>query len=348
MITALAFALAAPLPLLVHLGRPERALEMIFSPNFTSAMSGFGFVWTFYVILLIVEIWLIFRRDILKYADASRGMKRLVYSLLSLGNHNVSDKTFQNDERMVKILSFIGIPTACILHGYVGFIFGAVKANPWWSTPLMPIIFLLSAMVSGVALLIVLYVIVTSIRKAALDLDCLAVLAKVLFAFLVLDITLKGLELLSMAYESEESWESISQLLTQQISLSFFGIQMGLGAVIPLLILAIISIGLVGLRETVKTRLIFLASVLVLVGVFAMRWNVIIGGQLLSKSFRGFTSYIPPLAGREGILVAVALLALPFIILGVISYIIPPWMESVEQINKIPERRWFEGKITAH
>ena len=48
-------------------------------------------------------------------------------------------------------LAAIGVPAACLLHGYVGFLFGAIKANPWWASPLMPVIFLFIAFVSGVA-----------------------------------------------------------------------------------------------------------------------------------------------------------------------------------------------------
>ena len=64
-------------------------------------------------------------------------------------------------------LAAIGIPAACGLHGYVGFIFGAIKANPWWASPLMPVIFLLSAIVSGVAMVMVCYIVVQWVQWAA-------------------------------------------------------------------------------------------------------------------------------------------------------------------------------------
>ena len=72
----------------------------------------------------------------------------------------------------------IGIPSAFLLHGYVGFIFGSVKANPWWSTPLMPIVFLFSAMVSGIAAVMVLYMASTKLRKVAIDMRCLDTIAQ--------------------------------------------------------------------------------------------------------------------------------------------------------------------------
>src|SRR3989304_1484267 len=68
LVTALAFLIAAPLPLVIHLGRPERALEMFLTPNLSSAMSGFGYIWFFYLLLVLAEIWFVFRQDIIRYA----------------------------------------------------------------------------------------------------------------------------------------------------------------------------------------------------------------------------------------------------------------------------------------
>ena len=144
---------------------------------------------------------------------------------------------------------------------------------------------------------------------------------------------LEGLEGFTMLYESEESWEIISQLITEKIAVSYFGIQFIMGSVLPLSILGVIE--LTKLDEDVKTSIRVLSASLVLIGVLAMRWNVVIGGQLVSKSLRGFTSYNPPLLGIDGILVAIVFMILPFIILAVITYLIPPWQEEV----KLPERR---------
>ncbi len=150
---------------------------MFLRPNFTSAMSGFGFIWMLYLLLLLVEIWLIFRPDIVRYAQSSRGIKKTIYSILAVGVYDLSEKSLAIDKKLIKALAMIGIPLASLLHGYVGFIFGAVKANPWWATPLMPVIFLASAIVSGIALLIVLYIVVSKMRKARLAHSCLRSLA---------------------------------------------------------------------------------------------------------------------------------------------------------------------------
>ena len=67
------------------------------------------------------------------------------------------------------------------------------------------------------------------------------------------------------------------------------------------------------------------AGCLTLIGIFAMRWNVVIGGQLFSKSFLGYTTYKMGFVRREGLLVAIVLTILPFVILWVLIKLLPPW-----------------------
>ena len=168
LLTALAFLLVAPLPLQLHLGHPERSFEMYLTPHRTSAMAMFGFVYLWYLmVVLLVEIWLDFRRDIVILSQTTQGWKRWIYRALTLGSSNISERALRIDERVGYVITMIGIPSAFLLHGYVGFIFGSVKANPWWSSPLMPVVFLFSAMVSGIAAVMLLYQFTSSVREQA-------------------------------------------------------------------------------------------------------------------------------------------------------------------------------------
>lgn len=197
---------------------------------------------------------------------------------------------------------------------------------------MMPVIFLLSAIVSGIALLIVLYPIITKVRKIPFSHDTLNYMALWLAGFLIVALTLEGLEVFSMSYESSESWGIISQLITEKILFSYVGVQLLLGSLFPLLVLGFTEV--VKVKERAKMSLRLLSAVLILIGVFAMRWNVVIGGQLFSKSLRGFTSYIPPLLGENGILVAATVLLLPLVLFAVLIYLLPPWKKEVEIIQK--------------
>ena len=149
LLTALAFLIVAPLPLVVHLGHPERGFEMFLTPSVTSAMAMFGFVYAWYLMfVLLLEIWFDYRYSLIMWAHAEKGLKRLLYRVLSLFSHDVSMNAVAFDKKAVNAITIVGIPSAFLLHGYVGFIFGSVKANPWWSSVLMPIVFLFSAIVS--------------------------------------------------------------------------------------------------------------------------------------------------------------------------------------------------------
>ena len=330
LLTALAFLLVATMPLLTHLGHPERGIEIMFTPHVTSAMSGFGYIYSFYLIIVVLEIWLSFREDIVKMAHKYSGWKQLLYSALALFSYDISEKALHDDEKLAKRLAIIGIPSAAFLHGYVGFIFGGIKANPWWSTPLMPIIFLMSAIVSGIALLILLYLASMKLRKHAIDHKCLQSLAHFLWIFLILDVTLELLEIISMKYESLEEIDIINRLLSDKIGFTFYGLQLTLGIFIPFILLLLVSI--IKKRETLKMVMIAVSSIFVVIGVFAMRWNVVIGGQEISKSLSGTLTYVPVFFSQEGVLPAIIILVIPFIILTVLTRILPPWKDMEEEL----------------
>lgn len=330
LLISLTLLLVSPLPLLIHLGRPERALEILFNPNFNSAMAGFGYIYFFYLILLASEIWLIFRHDIVIYAKEAKGLRRKINKIFSLGTTDLENGKLANDHKIVRVLSIIGVPSAMLLHAYVGFIFGAIKANPWWSTPLMPVIFLLSSITSGLALLFLVFVITSRLRKDSIDIESVINMLKWLFGFVVLTISVEMLDLFSTIYESSESWEIISKLITDKLFFSYFGAQIISGSIIPLLILGII--GLSNIKDNIKLIMGTISSSLILIGVFAMRWNVVIGGQLISRSLRGFLDYNPVILGKEGLLTASALIFLPFLIFAIITFIIPPWEGEKKKI----------------
>jgi len=318
MATSLAFLAIAGLPLTLHLGHPWRNWFVVVTPHFTSAMAGFGILYSGYLVILLLEVWFVWRQEIIARARRSRGFMRGIYKLLALYTYDTSPEARDIDHRAITVLAAIGLPGACMLHGYVGFIFGAIKANPWWSTPLMPVIFLMSAAVSGIALLIVLYQAVSKFQRRPADQPCVSALARWLWFFLILTITLELLEIIVMAYEKSESWVIISELITTRLEFSYVTMQMIVGGLIPLILLAIVVMMNRYLHERVRNTLSTAAALLCLLQVFAMRWNIVIGGQLLSKSLRGLRSpYESEVFGHEGILMAIALFIAPFVILWV-------------------------------
>jgi len=327
LLTALSFLLVAPLPLQLHLGHPERSLEMYLTPHRSSAMAMFGFVYLWYLMaVLLLEIWLDYRRDIVLKSQTSTGIARLVYRALTLGSDNISERSLHIDERLGYFITLIGIPSAFLLHGYVGFIFGSVKANPWWSSPLMPIVFIFSAMVSGIAAVMLLYMLSSRLRGKQIDIRCLDTIAQYLLYTFIIDFSLEMLDLLQRIYEADESFRSLDFMVHTRLWTSQVIIQILLGTVVPITLLGLTQ--LVTFTDPVRKRIYAVAGCLTVIGIFAMRWNVVIGGQLFSKSFLGYTTYKMSFATREGLLTAIILMLLPFAILWVLVKLLPPWLEA--------------------
>ena len=276
--------------------------------------------------VLTVEIWLDYRHDIVVMAESSTGLKRWFYKVLTLGSNNISERALAIDERVGWIITLIGIPSAFMLHGYVGFIFGSIKANPWWSSPMMPVVFIFSAMVSGIAAVMLLYMLVTRLRKQKIDMLCVDTIARYLFYMFVVDFSLEMLDLIHRIYEADESFRSLNFMVHTKLYLSQLVIQILVGTLVP--------IGLLGLTQVLKLsaiarkRIYVVAGCLTMMGIFAMRWNVVIGGQLFSKSFLGYTTYKIGLVSREGLLMSIALTILPLFILWALVKLLPPWPKT--------------------
>jgi predicted membrane protein len=330
LLTALSFLLVATLPLISHLSQPQRAYEIMITPHSSSAMAIFGFVYLWYLmVVLLLEIWFDYRHSMVIWSNEKTGIMKWVYRVLTLGLSDISPRTLTWDRKLGYFITVVGIPSAFILHGYVGFIFGSIKANPWWSTPLMPIIFLFSAMVSGISMVMLIYMVVSFIRTKLVDVNVLDAIGKYLFFVLLLDFTLEGLDQIHRIYEAEESFEIIKLLVEGKLYLTLFVSQGIVGTIIPLITLAFLQFykGRIKLRKS----LYFITGILVLIGVYSMRWNVVIGGQLFSKSFSGFTSFKVGLIGLDGTLMAAFWLLLPFGILAFLLWLLPPWKMAEEK-----------------
>jgi len=323
LLTSLCFMIFVPLPLLLHLGHPERAFNNLLTPHWTSAMAMFGYFATFYVVLLMVETWFAFRPHIVEQARKRKGLLGAAYRVLSLGSYDLSEEALRWDREWIFWLAIAGIPGAHGLHGYVGFVFGSLKAREWWSSDLMPVVFLFSAIISGVALLIVLYVVSCKLRRVPIDLACLKGLAYTVWGFIMVAFVLEGLEFANIVYKGREGVEMIMQYVTGPLLIPYFVLQFAVGAVVPLVLLSY----MIWSGTTGKALIagVTLSACLVLLSVFMMRWNVVIGGQEISKTGRGLLTYQMQYFGKEGLLVAILLLVAPLATLFGLTRFFPPW-----------------------
>jgi predicted membrane protein len=344
------------LPLMLHLSQPLRGIHVLMTPHFTSAISAFGIVFLTYAAIVATELWLVYREHFVRTyqtldAMSNRGSidngRRLFFKALTLGAMDLSPEAVEKDHKAVKIMAAIGIPVACFLHGYAGFIFGSVKANALWMTPLMPVIFIMSAIVSGIALCIICYVVVQEARKFmakrqlarwAKEPDAptfeelrgaeeqeVTMVSKYLLYFMIGALTLEILDLIFRGYTQVKSWDILREVIMERDFVQIFILQYTLGNVLPFILMVLPN-------HTVKRTVI--ACVLVLFGVFMMRWNVVIGGQAFSLSFAGFMHYHLPIIPhnletfKEGLFGALLVAVTPFVIFYFLTKIFPIFLKE--------------------
>jgi Ni/Fe-hydrogenase subunit HybB-like protein len=344
LVFSFALLLVAPMPLLFHLQQPQRNFEVMLTPHFTSAIAAFGMVYSFYMAIVVYEIWFVFRKffvektiELKNKEGIGNSLMRLLYNVLTLGSYDISEKALHKDEKAIKFLAALGIPVACFLHGYAGFIFGSVKANALWMTPLMPVIFIMSAIVSGIALCMLTDIVIMEWRKfwakrsrkpwemtaeeiGGAEITIIKKTSVYLLGFLIAAITLELVDLVFRGYTAMKSWDILRKVIYEKDFTKIFIMQYGLGNVVPFALLLLP-------RLTVKRAAV--AAALVLFGVFMMRWNVVIGGQAFSLTFAGFMHYHLPIIPhnvetfKEGLLGALFMGILPFVLFYVFNKIVP-------------------------
>ena len=197
-----------------------------------------------------------------------------VLPIFSLGSYDLSEKAMGYDRKWLFALAIIGIPGAHGLHGYVGFVFGSLKSREWWSSDLMPVIFLFSAIISGTALVIVLYVLSCKLRKVQIDISCLKVMAYALWGFMMFTLLLEGVEFASLVYRGREGIDVIMEFVKGPLVVPFFILQFGIGSLLPLAVITFLI-----WRGSSGTALIVGitgSAILVLLAVLMMRYNVVI------------------------------------------------------------------------
>jgi Ni/Fe-hydrogenase subunit HybB-like protein len=332
LLVSLCCMVVVPIPLLLHLGHPERAFNAMITPHTTSAFAIFAYAALFYVSLLMLETWFVFRPYIVQVAKTAKGFTGWIYRVATLGSDDLSERAMSYDRKWLFWLAIIGIPGAHGLHGYVGFVFGSLKSREWWSSDLMPAIFLFSAIISGTALVVVLYVASCRLRRIKVDLPCLKVMAYSLWGFMMFTLLLEGVEFASLVYRGREGYEVIMQFVEGPLLIPFFILQFGLGSVLPLAVITYLLWR--GTEDRWMVSGITASASLVLLAVLMMRYNVVIGGQEISKTGKGLIAYVPQLIGRESLLSAAVVLVLPLVLLSIVVRFLPPWHDK--QMTALP------------
>jgi len=240
-ILATLLLIIAPFFLLIHIGMPFRAWHLFIYLNWLSPITWGSFLLLLYPINCIVYGYFMFKENL----------------------------------RLTRVFALIGIPLAVSVHGYTGFILAFGKARPLWNTALMPILFLVSAIVSGIALMIIVYIIKSrffSIEKK-INRELVFSLGKLLAWVIVFDLFLVGCDLIVLSISHADAQAVAHLILQGKYSLMFLLIENFLGKIVPFFLL------IVPRFRTLTT--VTVASILVVIGIFFMRYVVVVAGEFL-------------------------------------------------------------------
>ncbi len=240
-ILAALFLILAPVALLIHVGQPLKAWHLFVHLNVTSPITWGSFLLTLYPINCVIYGWFMFK-----------------------GNH-----------KMTRLFGTIGIPLAVFVHGYTGFILALGKARALWNTALMPFLFLVSAMVSGIALMIIISLIKDRFfsREKKVNHELIFGLGNLLAAMILIDLFLVLSDVLVLLVSHTEAQEAAHLLLRGKFSVLFIWVENIMGKVFPVLLLL--------LPRLRNLTTVTIASIMVIVGIFIMRYVVVLGGEFL-------------------------------------------------------------------
>ena len=283
-------------------------------------------IWLTYIALMLVELYFAFRAANARIGEGAGWWARL-HRVLALGSRDTSEHTARRDRKVLFGLSCAGIVLAFLFHGYIGFVFGATKARALWATPLMPVLFIVSAMVSGIALMWLVHAVVMRYVGRRADREIASGLLTYLVLFLLLDLFLDAVDLLTSAvpeYAQGPTYYAFYHLMLHgPFTFSYLGLQLGVGMVVPLALWLIPAVR----RSWLGGAAISLA---VLVGVYAMRWNVVLGGQAESKvSSNTVVSTSVPLTGFDSVQTVLGVFAVALLLFLLLSWLFP-WRHVAE------------------
>lgn len=232
--------------ILLDLGRGERFWHVLKFWNTTSVLAWEVRFYVLYVALLVAELYLSIRQEEGSY------------------------------EKWLQILGAIGIPLAIFgVHGGTGALFAVIKARPYWNTALLPVVFVVSALVSGIALLILLYVLGAKERGCSPNLELIKSLSRLMAGFLLTDIGLQLFEMLVAVYSLKPEELSVLGLMVRgNLAWVFWMVQILAGTLVPLFLIFYPPLGN-------SLQALVVAAGLVLAGILGVRFNIVLPSLLV-------------------------------------------------------------------
>jgi len=272
--TAFITLVSALLTIWLDLGHQERFWEVYTRPNPFSMMAWMVWLYTCYFLLVTLELWFALRADLVSWRNR-RGLTGLLARLLSFGSLDSSTAARARDMRALKILGTIGIPLAIAFHGGVGALFGVVGARPYWNSPLYPILFLVSALASGGALLTFVVAAIWPGRRSPEFTAVVSLLGRITLGLLALDLLFEWAEISINLYASiPAAAGAYRESLFGAHWWLFWLVHLLLGSVLPILLLVF---------RSRSVRAVGLAGFLIAITFLAVRIDIVVPGQLIPE-----------------------------------------------------------------
>jgi len=240
-VLATVLLIMAPFFLLIHIGMPERSWHLFVYLNFESPITWGSFLLVLYPINCVIYGYFMFKENI----------------------------------KPTRVFGFIGIPLAILVHGYTGFILAFGKARALWNTALMPILFLASAVVSGIALMILVCIVKDRFfsKEKKVKRELIHSLGKLLAWMIVFDLFLVACDLIVLSISHSDAQAAAQLILSGKFSLMFLIVENVLGKIVPFILLVV--------PRFRSTATVIIASVLVVIGIFYMRYVVVVAGEFI-------------------------------------------------------------------
>ena len=288
--------LAAAISILPDLGRPQFVWRMIRQPHWTSPLIWDVIIITVYLAIAGIDLYILTR------PNRRPGLLRKV--------------------------AFVALPAAVLVHSITAWIFGLLVARPFWNTALLAPLFISSALVSGLGLLIVTTFVVQRVTGWEPGRTVYDDLGKLMVWFIAADGFLLFAEILTTyASRVPDHLKQLNVLLFGRLAPVFWA-EVAIGVVVPFAICAS------GLRR--RRGWVVAAGALAMLGVFAKRINIVMTSMFVplvglapgipnGRPGQGFAPdpiYIPTWV-ELGILVGLASFFGLLVTLGVRQLVVP-------------------------
>jgi molybdopterin-containing oxidoreductase family membrane subunit len=275
---AIVMMLTGFIAIALDLGRLDRSyIPFLASQNFASPMMWMMLIYVLYFISTIFKFWFLIRRESAIKAQSASRFKSLFYTLLTLGRRTVSEESGRSDHRIAEIIGIGALILAIVATTNLGAVFGTIQARTLWFGAFMPIYFIVSAIVSGAAVLFFVTVITYKVTRKAITAkvsQAISTYSKFLTFIVITQLVIIAWKIIITAWGNAQANGSEALFLGRTFSPSFWGFELIIGSIIPILILLYPKTGksMWGLS---------IASFMVILGSFAMRYDILFIGQIV-------------------------------------------------------------------